>query len=386
MRVAYVGDILNHGYTLTTVGTSIVFLLSRLQVVDSIDIICPVKNNQTLQDFLPRNVEITRTYVYGDLLSFFKILLYDLNKYDRIIFNILPTGAGKSTTANFLLLLLPILVKILLDNGKVVIVYHNSTYINDTKALGYIGLYNTLRGYILRMVETVYFRHIDTFFLLRSYKNIIDKIIPNNRVRAINAQYLEAFATVMLNELENFDIISKSSKKLNTILLHGFWGPQKDLDGALSVLSALMDKGLNCRIIVSGGLNKHFKEYESYFTSIIYKYRDYIEIYKGYVEESEMANLLIETDLIILPYNTPGGHSGVLEQAKFFEVPAIAMDFLEYREQSENAKDVYLVSNMNEMADTVLKVFGTIDDSIVRNIDIKNKLTASIQNISRLLL
>ena len=386
MKVAYVGDMVNHGHMLTTVGSSLIFLLSKLQTVDSIDIYCPIKNDQEKLDFLPKNVVIAQTYTYDDFLTLLRLLRGNFSRYDKVIFNILPTGAGTSTIANAFLMLLPILVKLLKRQSKVIIVYHNSIFINNVKALGYKGLFNAIRGHILRIVETFYFKHIDTFFLLKLYKDIIDNAIPNNRVKVINAQYLEAYATVMLNRLDNLDTINqKSSEKAKKILLHGYWGPQKNLEGALSMLSTLVDNGLNCRIIISGGLNRHFREYQNYFNSVLQRFHNYIETYKGYVEEEEMVSLLMNSDLIILPYNTPGGHSGVLEQAIFFGVPTIAMDFLEYREQSENAKNVHLVSNMDEMAKETLHILRKINNTTERRVQVKNRIDSSLQTISLLL-
>lgn len=386
MRIAYIGDMVNRGHMLTTVGSSVVFLLSKLQTVDTIDVFCPIKNSTGKSDFLPKNVTVRQTYIYDNLTSLFGLFRYNFRKYDKIIFNILPTGVGNSTIANALMILLPLLERLILGKGKIVIVYHNSVYINNVKALGYAGFFNWIRGHALHIVENLLFKNISTFFLLRSYKDIVDKVIPNNQVKAINARGLEAVATVMLNKMDVLETITaKSSIHTRKILLHGFWGPQKDLEGALLKLSKLIDNGLQCKIIVSGGVNKHFNEYEKYFTSLLARFEDYVENYRGFVEEEDMASLLTEVDLMILPYRASGGHSGVLEQAIFFDIPTIAMNFLEYQEQSENANNVRLVSNMEEMGEAVLTVLSEIDESSGRKIEVKNKIDSSVQNMSVLL-
>ena len=386
MRVAYIGDIVNHGYMLTTVGSSIIFLLSKQQQVDSVDIFCPIKNAPGKLDILPEKVGISHTYIYDDLFSLFKLVRENFSKYDKIIFNILPTGVGTSTLANAFMMLLPIFVRIIGRKSKTAIIYHNSTYTNDLKVLGYNGFFNSLRKYVLRFIETFYFKHMDTFFLLKSYKDIIDELFPNNRVRAINVQYLEAYATVMLNKLDKSDIFTtKLPDKTIRILLHGFWGPQKDIEGALSMLSTLIDDGLLCRIIISGGVNRHFVEYENYFASVLHNFQNYIWEYKGYVQEEDMASLLLETDLLLLPYKTPGGHSGVIEQAIFFEVPTIAMDFSEYREQSKNTENIHLVSDIEQMAKTILSLVSEFGKTHERRICVKDKLCTSVENFSLLL-
>ena len=63
MRVAYVGDFINHGTSLQTPGTSLVILLSGMENVTSVDVYCP-EINRTIEDFKnPGNVKII-SFVY----------------------------------------------------------------------------------------------------------------------------------------------------------------------------------------------------------------------------------------------------------------------------------------------------------------------------------
>jgi len=87
--------------------------------------------------------------------------------------------------------------------------------------------------------------------------------------------------------------------------------------------------------------------------------------------------------LLILPYNTSGGHSGVLERAKFFEVHSIVINFPEYQEQAEGYSFIKLVNN-SEMQDAIIQF---LDRWINKNriIKVKQKIKYVKNNVKILL-
>ena len=64
MKVAYVGDFINHGKSLQTIGTSIVILLSLLESVESIDVYCPKENKDTEEFEFPPKVRLLESCRY----------------------------------------------------------------------------------------------------------------------------------------------------------------------------------------------------------------------------------------------------------------------------------------------------------------------------------
>ena len=46
MKIAYVGDFINHGKSLQTAGTSLVLLFSSIKDVEFIDVYCPLLNEK----------------------------------------------------------------------------------------------------------------------------------------------------------------------------------------------------------------------------------------------------------------------------------------------------------------------------------------------------
>lgn len=164
--------------------------------------------------------------------------------------------------------------------------------------------------------------------------------------------------------------------------MHGNWGPQKNIDLALSALNDLKKEGLEFKLIISGGVNHHFPGYEKKFTQLIQSNKNIINKYMGIVNEKDIMNNFLKADLLILPYKAPGGHSGVLEQAIFFELPTVAMDFPEYREQVYGSKNIKLTD--------ITKLVSAIESCITnlnkeKYVSINTKLCDALKNIDEIL-
>ncbi len=366
MKIAYVGDILNNGKFLQTVGTSIIYLLSSLECVEELDVYCPFENNTVESVTFPEKVKIYPTYQYDNPISIMKVLKLRNKKYDRIILNLLPTGFGTKNISNIIGLCLPIFMKISAKNRNIRIIYHNSVYTNDVKKLGYNSLYDTIRATFLGLLERFTFKHINTYVFLDLYRDRITNAVGKNKVSVINGRYLEALTTVFINKVEDSKYMEKNNNQIPVVLMHGSWGPQKNLELGLKTLERIRNNGIQFRLIITGGINNHFPEYKIEFEKLITRYKEIINDYKGYVKEKDLLSLFTETNLLLLPYNTPGGHSGVLEQALFFQIPTVAIDFPEYREQTRGCNFIDLAS-FDNFYDKVL-------ENLINNKNTKTKI------------
>lgn len=336
---------MNHGKNLTTFGTSILILLSELGEVNSIDVFCPSEEKNQKEIIFINKVAIKVSYELDNPFSILSLLKINTKSYDKIIFNLLPTVFGRSALSNLVGLSMPIFLSIFFRYREIVLIYHNSPYFNDYKRLGYKGILDRFKAIILKIVERSLFKRFKTFFLLNLYKSIIDDAIGPNKVQVLNSRYIEAINTLYLNEILDKTTFSvKKEGKETIILLHGFWGPQKNLELALKTLKKIKEEGINIRLIISGGFNPHFPHYKEKFYSIMGEYSILEISYLGYISEKAIFDLFTKVDLIILPYNSPGGHSGVLEQATSFGARTIAFDFPEYIEQASHLENISLCS------------------------------------------
>lgn len=383
MKIAYVGDFLNYGNTLPTSGTSLVILLSLREDVSSIDVYCPNMNNEIESFEVPVKVHIISYYKYNDFMSVLKLLKIKWNEYDKIILNLLPTGFGKSLVTNFIALNIPVLLTKLYRNNNIEVIYHNSVFTNDIKALGYNSSLDKIKSFFLGIVERNLFKKVKTFVLLNLYKERIDMEVGKNKVKVYDAKYLEAITTTYQNKCMECTQVMRTNNSKLTILMHGFWGPQKKLDLALSALRKIKNKGINFKIIITGGINSHFPDYETQFRQLIELNKDIIDSYRGYLYERDIMHYFLESDLLILPYSTPGGHSGVLEQAMFFELPTIAIDFPEYREQIFSVPEIKLAKFEN--LELIVEYF--LSHLIQKDyVSIDNKLMVAFENVKTLLI
>ena len=66
MRIAYIGDFINHGDIFINSGTPIVFILARHQEVEEVSVYCPYENKKTESVKVLVNIRVTKKYRCGD--------------------------------------------------------------------------------------------------------------------------------------------------------------------------------------------------------------------------------------------------------------------------------------------------------------------------------
>ncbi len=383
MRIAYIGDFINHGDILSTSGTPIVFLLARLPEVEEVDVYCPLENKKTEPIEIPDKIKVIATYKYGNFHSVAKLIRLDFRKYDKIIFNLLPGAYGNSTLTNLIGLFLPVILAKIRRIKGVEIVYHNSVYTTDFRKIGWSSTADGVKIVALKLIEWIMFRSVKSFVLLRIYQERIRESIPNSKVFFLNGRYLEAITTIIQNgKYESETYVTNGGTEVPVVLLHGSWSPQKNLGMALEALSDLRKNGVQFTLIISGSLNSSFPLYKTEFESLMTRHSEIINQYLGRVEEKELFNLFGTSDLIILPYNSPGGHSGVIETGSFFENKIIAIDFPEFEEQATGNSMITLV-NPEELEGSIARAlrseFGR------RTIAVRAKIDEVQKNITELL-
>ena len=382
MRIAYVGDFINHGKSYAATGTPIVFLLSMMEEVESIDVYCPVENEHVEPITILPKIRLIETYRYDKVSSLMKLLGIGHSSYDKIIFNLLPTAFGSSSITNAFGICIPIILVKFLKMHNVEIVYHNSVFTNDIRKLGYASTYDRFRSRILKIIERSMFKNVPTFVLLKMYRERIHSALKKDKARYLNAMYLDAITTVFLNNMQGMDKISvERSKNVPNILLHGSWGPQKNIELGIETLNKIRKDGIRFNLIITGGMNHHFPEYEKHFREILDKY-NFAGCYKGPVTEKEIFTLFTTSDLLLLPYNVPGGHSGVLGQAIFFGVPTIAIDFREHREEAHGLYFIRLCAR-EEFYENVKRALNNIERG--KEIEICSKIIDAMNNVKELL-
>ena len=380
LKIAFVGNFYGYGTVYDQWGTSFCILLSRLSYIEKIDVICPV-SDKNLDATFPDKINIKETFNLSKSLSIFNIRkkIKDEN-YDLVIFNYGPTVFGKSNIMNLLGLFMPISASKLCNT---VIISQGSSLTNDAINLGYNSLKDRLKYEVLKVLEKHLYRKVKSFAQLPVYEKMLKEKVKNNRVLGVlKSDYIDAVLTVYLNGRINEEFIESTiSHNLPQILLHGFWGPQKNIEFALQTLKSLKDNNYKFNLIISGGINVHFPEYKKYFEDVLNKYNDIISNYLGYVLEKNLMGLFVDADLILMPYNVPGGQSGVLEMSSFFGNDVICLDFPEFREEVKDDDNILLVdkNNFYKEIERYLKNYNPLK----KNVKISEKIRSAEANADK---
>lgn len=276
-----------------------------------------------------RGLEIRPCWRINSALSLLRALaciIRSAPSLDIIVFNIYVTSFGKSAITNGVGLLLPSLVS-LISNRPVAVYLHNLLETQDAQKLGY-----NVRGMTRELV-----RFLERFLLattvvivpLRSQSTIVEREF-GVRVDSMLIPGIER-----LEGARHGSVSNTHASQLNDslkILLFGNWGPQKDLRGALEVCRRVNQSVGGLETTVAGRLTPIFSEYVREFAQIRQEYEGPGVRFLGEVDWTQVEDLLIQSDVLLLPYRATGGYSGAMNLAEGSGIEIIAYDHPQLRE------------------------------------------------------
>jgi glycosyltransferase involved in cell wall biosynthesis len=381
ITVAVLCNLLGRGDTYDEWSTSFVIALSKMKEIIKIHVITPPQRKNTVYTYkLPDKCISHEILDYDHPFSMIRAVnLVSGLECDLVLSVSGPTAFGGGSVSNFIGLLLPLMIKIK-TKAEVKIINQGSTYTHNTGLLGYSGLINSVKLLVARVIERFIFKKIKTYFQLRYYCNLVETKLGRNYVGGLLvSDYIDALATLYLNGSDtNIALERRLGNDRINILLHGFWGPQKDPEIALRAVRNLKIRNHRIRLTVSGGINNHFPGYREYFQSILRKYGDIIDNYLGYVKEEDLLHLFMENEIVLMPYRASGGQSGVLEMASFFENIVVCSDFPEFREEKKS--DLVVLTDLDDFEQSLAKALEMLNE-IPSVIGVQNKIQTVINNV-----
>ena len=381
ITVAVLCNLLGRGDTYDEWSTSFVIALSKMKEIIKIHVITPPQRKNTVYTYkLPDKCISHEILDYDHPFSMIRAVnLVSGLECDLVLAVSGPTAFGGGSVSNFIGLLLPLMIKIK-TKAEEKIINQGSTYTHNTGLLGYSGLINSVKLLVARVIERFIFKKIKTYFQLRYYCNLVEAKLGRNYVGGLLvSDYIDALATLYLNGSDTNVVLERrlGNDRIN-ILLHGFWGPQKDPEIALRAVRNLKIRNHRIRLTVSGGINNHFPGYREYFQSILRKYEDIIDNYLGYVKEEDLLHLFMENEIVLMPYRASGGQSGVLEMASFFENIVVCSDFPEFREEKKS--DLVVLTDLDDFEQSLAKALEMLNE-IPSVIGVQNKIQTVINNV-----
>lgn len=379
LNLCVVSNLLNHGHTYDEWSTSFVIALSKMEEVERITICCPPSNGGK-EISLPEKCHIVPSMDYSRPFSVLSLASrITRENFDEVIIISGPTAFGNGVLSNLFGTLLPLRI---LRRGikKVKIINQGSTLTHDVRSLGYDGIFNSMKLYAVKVLEKYIYKRVRTYFQLRYYCEKVEKNFGKKYVAGLlPSDFIDPLATMYLNGMDKeIQIIRKRDQNQTGVLLHGFWGPQKDPETALEAVKKLKMKFPEVRLTVSGGINNHFPEYVKYFRGLLKSYENVIDSYLGYVEEEDLIHLFLENEIVMMPYRASGGQSGVLEMASFFENIVVCSDFPEFREEKKS--DLVVLTDLDDFEQSLAKALKMVNE-IHSTIDVENKIQTVINNV-----
>ena len=355
MKIAVVSNIYAHGKILQEIGTPIVLAAGDISEIESIDVFTHLRTAEEIE--FNKKVRVIPIIDPDKTSSYFHLYKAIVkSNYDRVLINSMPTSQGSKIMPNLLYLLMPIILS-RFYRINVSVLYHNSPYLNDVKKLGYSGILDSIKSPAIKLIEGKMFTSCNVYFLLKQYADRIKQINPDGKTDYLRPNGMAGFTTLYLNDKLRLDSLERTySEQDFSLLIYGSWGPQKDILKALEAVRIIKNSSLRIKVTVAGDVNLHFPSYKEEFERTLSEYSPYIDKRLQYVNEIDLHSLFLNADVIVLPYTTPGGFSGVLSVAILFKLHVVVPEFEEYIEQTQGYDKVHFIPINFEVNDIALAI------------------------------
>jgi len=252
-------------------------------------------------------------------------------KPDMVHFNVHLAVFGRSRLANFVGLSLPFVCRLM--GLKTVVTLHNIIERVDVEKTGFrdtflnrLGAFIAVKLLTLASVVTVTVR-LYVRILERRYKCKKVFWIPHGTWGGTFTKHVRTIGRPF---------------NPKTILYIGHTGPYKDLNLLFQAFEILNRKRSDVKLIVAGGSHPNYPDFLDKYRC---DKRSPNVQFTGYVPDEKLQNLFEKVDVVVLPYHTCTGTSGVAHLASSYGVPIIATDIPEFRELIEDGCGIILSPN-----------------------------------------
>ena len=207
--------------------------------------------------------------------------------------------------------------------------------------------------------------HVATRMILMA--NSVSVLLPAYRRTLIDkyrGENIHFRAHGILSARPEYPDFSKRGNPEHRILAFGKWGTYKRCEMLIEVFEELIVPHCpNARLIIAGGNNPNA---DGYIEGLQKQYRDHPTIkITGYVDEEDIAEMFSSSTVMVLPYTSATGVSGVAHLAAEYGVPIVSSDIPEFRDMCENeglSIKFYPVGNKSSMAQQILELLNSPEE------------------------
>ena len=299
---------------------------------------------------------IKNSWKPDSILGMLKLWLNVITAKCKLIhFNLHLAVFGSGRVVNFLGLTSTLLAR--LSGKRVIITLHN---IPDAINLDEAGLKKSLLNRIGLIIAMK--------ILAASAKILIVKVrryvkILKTRYSAKNVKFIP-HGTWFTDQTQNW----KPDNQKN-ILFIGYLAPYKDLKRIIEIIAKLRSRIPNLKLLISGCIHPNYrKEGKGILQEILNK--PYVK-YLGRVPNDQIPKLVSISRVLILPYKTSTGTSGVYHLVAGLGLPVVAPPTPEFRELVKDGAGIMLVDIWSDEAEEkILKILT--DDDIAMDLSRRN--------------
>ncbi len=165
----------------------------------------------------------------------------------------------------------------------------------------------------------------------------------------------------ILSARPEFPDFSKRGNPEHRILAFGKWGTYKRLEVLIDAFNEIAARLPNTRLIIAGS---NHPMTPGYVESVADGCRDNPRIeFTGYVPEEKISELFSTASVLVMPYSSATGSSGVAHLACEYGVPIISADIRDFRQMAEDegiAIDFYQTRNPESLAAKLVELLANL--------------------------
>lgn len=239
---------------------------------------------------------------YRNIFSVTKAI--NTTKPDAVLFNLQFMKFGDKKVAAALGLMLPWVCK--LKNIPNIVLLHNILEEVDLGSAGFTSnkLMQKIYGFIGTSLTKLILKADTVAVTMQKYVNILEVkyLAPNVK--------LIPHGTFEIAEEPNYSL----PKGPMQIMTFGKFGTYKKVEGMIEAVELVRAKtGLDLEVVIAGTDNPNVP---GYLAKVQEDYKHVSQVrFTGYVEEHEVPTLFNESAVVVFPYTSTTGSSGVLHQA-----------------------------------------------------------------------
>lgn len=302
----------------------------------------------------PEGFNVMRCWSFDDPKTVFRLLnTIRKAKPDVVWFNLLFSTFGRNPVIAFSGLMAPLLARL---GGR----YTHVTlhHLMDTVELKDVGvrhesLYRAAGAVATRMI------------LL---SNSVSVLMPGYR-KLLNDKYgrdnVHLRAHGLLARRPEFPDFSRRGNPAHRILAFGKWGTYKRLELMVEAFKLISERMPAAKLVIAGG---DHPQAAGYIDSMKAQHAGNSRIeFRGYIPESELADLFQSATVAVMPYTSSTGCSGVAHLACAFGVPIVSADLPDFRQMAQSeelAIDFYPPGNANGLATCLLDLLNNLDKQV----------------------